>query len=56
MYDIMVYEGTLYVPLSEVFASLGECIFELCGALVLVYCHLMYIRRICIWHRWYTHK
>ena len=50
MYDIMVIEGALCVPHSEEFASLGECIFKLCGVLVLVYCHLMYIRRICIWH------
>ena len=30
--------------------SLGECVVELSGVLVLVYCHLMYISTMCIRH------
>ena len=42
MYDIMVDEGTLYVPHSGdcLFLVLAECVVELCMVLVLVYCSI----------------
>ena len=45
MYDIMVYEGALYVPHSGDFACssvnrMWFSTFELCVVLVLVYCSL----------------
>ena len=43
MYDIMVYEGALFVPHSGDFASFlvfAQCVVELCVVLVLVYCSL----------------
>ena len=44
-YDIMVYEGALYVPHSGDFLVLAECVVELCVVLVLVHCHFMYSSR-----------
>ena len=37
MYDIMGYEGALFVPPSGAFLMLVECVVELCVVLVLVY-------------------
>ena len=37
VYDIMRYEGALYVPPSGDFFVLVECVVELCVVLVLVY-------------------
>ena len=37
VHDIMGHEGALYVPPSDVFLVLVECVFELCVVLVLVY-------------------
>ena len=37
MYDIMGYEGALYVPPSGAFFVSVECVVELCVMLVLVY-------------------
>ena len=37
VYDIMGYEGALYVPPSGAFLVLVECVVELCVVLVLSY-------------------
>ena len=37
------------------FPLLQECVVELCEVQVLVYCHFLYISRMCISHLWYTH-
>ena len=48
MYDIMVFEGALFVPHSGnicLFLVSAECVVELCVVLVFVYCHFMYSSR-----------
>ena len=37
VYDIMGYEGALYVPPSGAFSVLVECVVEQCVGLILVY-------------------
>ena len=36
MYDLMEYEGALFVPPSGAFIEFVECVVELCVVLVLV--------------------
>ena len=50
MYDIMVQymrDHSMYLTVKNL-PLLEDSVVELCGVSVLVYCHFMYISRMCI--------